>query len=82
MTGADVTLIGTTAQVAATRIVRYIDTGTGTPTGTLINTAPAGHGLPRHRAVAAPVADGGGQRQGQRVVPAAAGTSAGRFCGR
>ena len=56
VTGADVTVIGTTAQFAGTRIVRYVDTGTGTPTGTVILTASASGPAQGYRGIApAPV---------------------------
>jgi hypothetical protein len=43
-TGSNITLIATTAEVNATRIVTFVDTFTGIPTGTVTNTAADGQG--------------------------------------
>ena len=44
VTGADITVIATTDQGTQTRIIKFVDTGTGTPTGTVLVTAPAAQG--------------------------------------
>jgi hypothetical protein len=44
VTGANVTVIGTTAEVTGTRIFSFVDTGTGTPTGSLLVTATSPQG--------------------------------------
>jgi len=40
-TGTDITLVAVTSEPVANRIVKFVDTGSGTPTGTLISTAGA-----------------------------------------
>jgi hypothetical protein len=42
VTGSNITLIGTTDEGAASRIVTFVDTGSGAPTGTVISTSAAG----------------------------------------